>query len=142
MLDFNPTLAIVSFIGFIIGVPLLARVLVKPVLHTIEERVRRTQGAEEEAKAIAAHLGADQGAYTAALDALRREGAALRAQRRLEAEKQASALLEEKTAELRSRAGEREAELARQIADATKKLESDVAGFADTAAKRLLGRPV
>lgn len=141
MIELNFTLLIQVF-NFLLLVFLLNVVLYKPILKVLDERDRRINGQQAEAKKLQEETQALLAEYNrklheAKIDAMNAKNAA-----RSEASEEAGRIIEEARKKADEIVSQVQREIRAGIEQAMKDLEPDVSSMAATMAERILGRKV
>lgn len=139
MIEINFTL-IIQIINFLLLIFILNIVLYKPILKILDERDRRIDGQQAEAKKILedcqVHMTEyNQKLYNAKVEAMNAKNAA-----RNEASEQANAIIEDARKKAEDIISQVQQQMAAEIAKAKKELEPDLEVMAATIAQQILGR--
>ncbi len=141
MIEINFTL-LIQAVNFLLLVFLLNVVLYKPILKVLEERERRVDGQQAEAKKLlddAQQLVAEynQRLHGAKIEAMNAKNAA-----RSEASEEASRIIEEARKKADEHISQVQKQIRSEIEQAKREMEPDLGAMAATIAERILGRKV
>ena len=127
---------------FLVLVPILNRILFKPITRVLDEREQLTVGSSDDARAILNSIDHRLEEYEEGIRVARSEGYEIVAQRRIAAGAERDARLDAARAEADAKIAGARAQLASDASDARIRLESDAREIANRISSTLLGRPV
>jgi F-type H+-transporting ATPase subunit b len=133
---------LVIFVIFIALVPLLNRVVVKPITDVLAERERRTAGAHTDSVAMTARIENRLAEYEEGVARARGEGYKLLEAKRAEAMADRQAAIDTARAAAQGRIDEAKAQVARDAEVAKASLAKDASDIAREITSAVLGRAV
>lgn len=141
MIEINFTI-IIQALNFFLLVLILNKLLYKPILKVLEEREKRIDGQQQEAKKIieegqALLVDYNQKMYNAKIDAMNTKNAARNA-----ASEEANVIISESRKKAEEIISQMQQQMASEMAQAKKELEPELGSMAATIAQQILGRKV
>lgn len=139
MIEINFTL-LIQFINFMVLIFLLNIVLYKPILKVLDEREKRVDGQQAEARTILESgqilvTDYNQKLYNAKVDAMNAKNAA-----RNEASEQANVIIDDARRKAEEIISQMQQQVSAEIEAAKKELEPELDAMAATIAQHILGR--
>lgn len=142
MLDFLPQILIAQVIAFLILLPVINRLLFKPVVKLLEEREEKTTGALKKAAEADAEVASGLALYEKKLKEAAVKGHEERNKLRAEAAVKEKAILEEARAKVATEFAAIRVELDKSKVEAVAKLKTEAKAFSTSIAEKILDRKV
>lgn len=133
---------LVIVVLFLVFVPILNRILFKPITDVLDERERLTTGSDTDVRAMFANVDYKLSEYEEGIREARASGYRLVEQQRAAAMQERQAAVASARATAEARVAEARAALAADAAAARGRLESDAREIAATISSTVLGRAV
>jgi F-type H+-transporting ATPase subunit b len=133
---------LVIVVLFLVLVPIVNRILFKPITHVLDERERLTTGSHADAKAILKTVDVRLGDYEEGIRSARAEGYRIVESRRTVATLERQQKIDATRADVDRKIADARGQINADAAEARTRLESDARDIANRISSTLLGRAV